>query len=92
MRGDDETEGTQIDLLIDRADRVVNLCEMKFYKDNFTIDKAYDAKLRHRTQTLIDRLPRNRNVHLTLITTYGLTYNEYFGQIQQLVTMDALFG
>ena len=92
LRGDDETEGTQIDLLIDRADRVVNLCEMKFYKDNFTIDKAYDAKLRHRTQTLIDRLPRNRNVHLTLITTYGLTYNEYFGQIQQLVTMDALFG
>ena len=62
------------------------------YKDEFTIDKAYDAKLRHRTQTLIDRLPRNRNVHLTLITTYGLTYNEYFGQIQQLVTMDALFG
>lgn len=90
--GDDDTEGTQIDLLIDRADRVVNLCEMKFYKEDFAINKAYDAKLRHRIQTLIDRLPRNRNVHLTLITTYGLTYNEYFGQIQKLVTMDALFG
>ena len=91
LRGDDETEGTQIDLLIDRADRVVNLCEMKFYKEEFAIDKAYDKKLRHRTQTLIDNLPKNRNVHLTLITTYGLAYNEYFGQIQKLVTMDDLF-
>ncbi len=91
LRGDDETEGTQIDLLIDRADRVVNLCEMKFYKDEFAIDKAYDAKLRHRTQQLIDSLPKNRNVHLTLITTYGLTYNEYFSRIQKLVTMDELF-
>lgn len=92
VRGDDETEGTQVDLLIDRADRVVNLCEMKFYKDEFTVTKAYDAKLRHRTQLLIDALPKNKNVHLTLITTYGLTYNEYFGQFQKLVTMDALFG
>ena len=91
LRGDDETEGTQIDLLIDRADRVVNLCEMKFYKDDFTIDKAYDAKLRHRIQTLIDNLPKNRNVHVTLITTYGLTYNEYFGRFQKVVTMDELF-
>lgn len=91
LRGDDETEGTQIDLLIDRADRVVNLCEMKFHKDDFTIDKAYDAKLRHRTQTLIDHLPKNRNVHVTLITTYGLTYNEYFGRFQKVVTMDELF-
>lgn len=91
LRGDDETEGTQIDLLIDRADRVVNLCEMKFYKEDFTVSKAYDAKLRHRLQTLIDNLPLNRNVHLTLITTYGLTYNEYFGHFQSVVTMDALF-
>ena len=64
---------------------------MKFYKDEFTVTKAYDAKLRHRTQLLIDALPKNKNVHLTLITTYGLTYNEYFGQFQKLVTMDALF-
>ncbi|MBR5982493.1 MAG: AAA family ATPase [Bacteroidales bacterium] len=91
LRGDDDSEGTQIDLLIDRDDRVVNLCEMKFYKDDFTINKAYDSKLRHRTQTLIDKLPKKRNVHLTFITSYGLTNNEYSGQIQKLVTMDALF-
>ena len=92
LRGNDETEGTQIDLLINRADRVVNLCEMKFYKDEFVIDKAYDAKLRHRTQVLMDRLPKNRSVHLTLVTTFGLAYNEYSGQIQKLITMDELFG
>ena len=91
LRGNDETEGTQIDLLIDRADRVVNLCEMKFYKDEFAVDKAYDAKLRHRTQTLIDNLPRNKVVHLTLVTPFGLAYNEYFGAFQQVVTIDDLF-
>jgi len=91
LRGDDETEGTQIDLLIDRADRVVNLCEMKFYKDDFAIDKAYDAKLRHRTQTMIDSLPKSKTVHVTLVTTFGLKYNEYFGRVQYVVTADALF-
>ena len=91
IQGDDGLSGTQIDMLIDRADRVVNLCEMKFYKSEFTIDKAYDAKLRQRTQLLVENLPRNRAVHLTMITTFGLTYNEYSGHIQKLLTLDDLF-
>lgn len=91
IKGDKENDGTQIDLLIDRDDSIVNLCEMKFLKDKFTITKSYDEKLRSRTQMLIDRLPKRATVHLTLITTYGLKYNEYSGQIQKLLTLDSLF-
>jgi AAA+ ATPase superfamily predicted ATPase len=91
IKGDKENDGTQIDLLIDRDDNIVNLCEMKFLKDKFTINKSYDEKLRSRTQMLIDRLPKRAIVHLTLITSYGLKYNEYSGEIQKLLTLDSLF-
>ncbi len=91
IKGDKENDGTQIDLLIDRDDSIVNLCEMKFLKDKFTINKSFDEKLRSRTQMLIDRLPKRATVHLTLITSYGLKYNEYSGEIQKLLTLDSLF-
>ncbi len=91
IKGDKENDGTQIDLLIDRDDNIVNLCEMKFLKDKFTINKSFDEKLRSRTQMLIDRLPKRATVHLTLITSYGLKYNEYSGEIQKLLTLDSLF-
>ncbi len=91
IKGDKENNGTQIDLLIDRDDSIVNLCEMKFLQDKYTITKSYDEKLRSRTQMLIDRLPKRTTVHLTLITSYGLKYNEYSGEIQKLLTLDSLF-
>ena len=89
--GNDEREGTQIDMLIERNDNVVNLCEMKFYKNDFTVDKAYDRKLRNRQALLQERLPKRVAIHMTLITTFGLAYNEYFGAFQQVITLDDLF-
>jgi len=92
LRGDTETEGTQIDLLIDRADNVVNLCEMKFYQDEFTIDKTYFRTLQNRQNRLIEALPKRKVVHAVLITTYGLTYNEYSGFFLHTITLDDLFS
>ena len=82
----------QMDMLIDRTDNVVNLCEIKFYGDAFTIDRQYDALLRSRTQTLTDHLPRKKTVHLTFLASYGLKQNEYSSQVQSVVTLDDLFG
>ena len=47
-----KNDGMQIDLLIERADDVVNVCEMKFYKAPFTITKSYAQVLGTRLQTL----------------------------------------
>ena len=92
LKGDDEHKGAQIDLLIDRADHVLNLCEVKFYSDDFTVDKDYYRKLQYRQKLLSDRLPKRTAIHQTLVTTYGLKYNEYSGIFQNVVTLEDLFA
>ena len=88
---DGDTPGAQIDMLIDRADRVVNMCEMKFSRDDFAIDKDYDAKLRNKIEALLSATKNRKNIQPTLVTTYGLKTNMYSNRIQRVVTMDALF-
>ena len=77
LRGDDDTEGGQIDLLINRKDNVVDMCEMKFYNEDYTVTKSYHAKLVHRENLLQELLPKRASVHHILVTTYGLKYNEH---------------
>lgn len=88
----DQTPGAQIDMLIDRADRVVNLCEMKFCQGEFAIEKDYDAKLRNKIDALLTATKNKKNIQPTLVTTYGLKTNMYSNRIQRVVVMDALFA
>lgn len=90
-KGDEINDGIQIDMLIDRKDNVVNMCEMKFYNEEFSVSKAYYSTLAHRQNTLAATLSRKKVIHSTLITTYGLTYNEYSSGFQQVITLDDLF-
>ena len=88
------TDGAQIDMIIDRDDRVVNICEMKYSKGEFVIDKDYDMKLRRKIQAfenIAEAAKIRKNPHLTIITTYGLQKNAYSGHVQRCVTMDDLF-
>lgn len=91
LHGDDEKEGTQIDLLISRKDNVINMCEMKFCGDDFKVTKAYERKLAHRQIVLSEMISRRTVIHPVLITTYGLTYNEYSGSFLHTIIMDDLF-
>ena len=91
VRGDEDSEGAQLDLLIDRKDNVVNMCEMKFYSEPFSVSKAYHAKLVHRQNLLAEQLPRKTVIQPVLVTTEGLVYNEYSGIFQNTVTLDNLF-
>lgn len=91
LQGDDEIEGMQIDLLIERADHIINLCEMKFYGEDFAVNKAYYKKMTQRQKLITERITRRLVIHATLITTYGLKYNEYSGVFQHVVTMNDLF-
>ncbi|MBO4337212.1 MAG: ATP-binding protein [Lachnospiraceae bacterium] len=89
--GDGE-KGTQIDLIIQRKDNVVNMCEMKFYSEDFTVDKEYDELLRHRQNLLKENLPRKSMIHNTLITTYGIRDNEYRWSFDNVINMNDLFA
>lgn len=89
--GTELSTGTQIDMLIKRNDHVMNMCEMKFYNEEFSVDKAYHKVLVHRENLLEKALPKRMVVHPTLITTEGLKYNEYSGDFQKVVVLDELF-
>ena len=86
-----DESGTQIDMLIERKDNIVNMCEIKFYGTEFTVDKNCDKILRNRMTLLSEEITSKMAIHSTLITTYGLKYNEYSGAFVNVIDMDALF-
>jgi len=83
--------GTQIDLVIDRNDRVINLCEMKYSIFDYTITKEYDRKLKEKISDFKTVTKTRRSIHLTMITTYGLKRNAYSAHVQSVVTAEDLF-
>ena len=86
-------KGIQIDLLIDRQDHCINICEMKFYSDKFTIDKQYAEQLRHKSSLFKQYSGTQKSIFITAVTTYGVADGIYKrGLIQNEVTMDAFFA
>jgi AAA+ ATPase superfamily predicted ATPase len=86
-----QSRGAQVDLLIDRNDGVINLCECKFSNDVFLIDKATSENLRNKVATFRRETKTRKACHLTMITTYGVKQNKYSDIVQSQVTLDDLF-
>ncbi|MBQ9538795.1 MAG: AAA family ATPase [Treponema sp.] len=87
----DDEDGMQIDMLISRKDNVINMCEIKFYADDFAVSKEYYRTIQRRIEALLAMIPRKMSVYSTLITTYGLEKNEYSGAFVKVITFDDLF-
>ncbi len=84
--------GAQIDLLLDRRDHCMNICEMKFSTNEFTINKKYAEELMQKRAVFIDKTKTKKTIFLTMITTYGVAKNSHYkNAIQSEVTMDSLF-
>ncbi|SHK82460.1 hypothetical protein SAMN05444266_101267 [Chitinophaga jiangningensis] len=82
----------QIDLVIDRKDDVINICEMKFSASPFTIDKKYQEELQDKIDTFRAATNTNKAIFLTMITTFGLVRNMYAnGLVQNNLTLEDLF-
>ena len=90
--GEERKRGAQIDLLIDRRDRVINVCEMKFSINEFTINKDYEAVLRNKMETFREESKTQKALQLTMITTYGVKKNMYSSRVQSEVLLDDLFA
>jgi AAA+ ATPase superfamily predicted ATPase len=85
-------ENAQVDLLIDRSDNVMQLCEMKFYNAVFTIDKSYYLNLKNKIAALQQHTKTRKNIFVTLITSYGIKENEYSKElVHSHLGMDVLF-
>lgn len=92
-KGDRSTErkGTQIDLLIDRRDRVISICEMKYSINEYTIDADYDANLRNKMEIFRQESKTNKSLQLVMITTFGVKQGKYSNRVQAQVVLDDLF-
>ena len=89
----DETypDGVQIDLVLERADNVINICEMKYSAIVYAIDKAYDSALGRKIATFAGVTGTRKAIHLTLVTVNGLLRNQYSGRVQSEVVLADLF-
>ena len=81
----------QIDLVIDRNDNVVNLCELKFYNDTCTIDSDYAAKLRNKETQFKNVTKTKKGVNTVMLTTWGISGTPAIGLVTQSLTIDCLF-
>jgi hypothetical protein len=92
-RGKNRDKSAQIDLLIDRRDHVINLCEIKFSQQKFVITKEYAAQLERKIAIFKEDTATQKAVWLTMLTTFGLHENEYSHRlVQKSLTMDVLFN
>ena len=83
--------GAQIDLIITRADRIINLCEMKFSTKAYHLSSAEVEKLRERASVFQNYTKTRYALVHTYVTTFGVANSESYGILQSQVKMDDLF-
>ena len=93
VRSDEEKgiSGAQIDLVIDRRDHVVSICEMKYSIAEYEIDRTYDINLRNKIASFSKAINCKKTIQLVMITTYGVKRNKYSGVVRTQVILDDLF-
>ncbi len=92
FRGNDVLPGAQVDMIIDRADQTINLCEAKFTRENFAVTKSYAAQLRMKKSVFSQATQTKKTIFTTLLTTFPTVRNQhYLGEVDNEITMDKLF-
>jgi hypothetical protein len=87
-----QSKGAQVDLLLDRKDFVINLCEMKYSESEFTLDKDYSEDLENKKKVFVAQTKTKKSIYLTFVTTFGIKNNDHAKRlVQNSITMDALF-
>jgi uncharacterized protein len=90
-QGSDGNQKAQIDLLIDRRDESINLCEIKYSIKPYVLEKAYADQLRQKVGVFKNATETRKSVFLTFISTFGLAESTSSDLIHQSLTMDCLF-
>lgn len=84
-------KGGQIDLIIDRSDNVMNICEIKYSQDEYVIDKEYEETIRDRISLFKNTQKTKKDLKCTFITLYGVKSNKYSGIVNNSIILDDLF-
>jgi hypothetical protein len=92
LKSTDEQPGFQIDMMIDRADQTINICEMKFYNQQLTLSQKEADTLRERKARFQNYTKTKKNVMLTMVTPFGVQENKHsLSVIDNAVVLDDLF-
>ena len=83
--------GVQIDLLIDRSDGIIDVCEMKYSKDSYAITSDYAGELARKRNVFQSVTGTKKSIHSIMVTTDGLMRNEYWGDVQAEIQLDDLY-
>jgi hypothetical protein len=87
----DQKPKAQVDLIIERADRLINFCEIKYTFAEYTITNDDDLKTRTQSMAFVGKTRNKAGILPTWITPYGLSANAYSANVQYQVVMDDLF-
>ncbi len=90
-QGDAGRQGAQIDLLIDRIDRIINVCEIKFSSTPYSVTKDYEMKLRAKMAVFRAETHTTKSLALTMITPWGVLPGMHSGIVQNEIVIDDLF-
>ena len=86
-----EGKGAQIDLLIDRNDNVIDICEMKYTKQPYEMTFEEEQKVQNRRSRLIAETGTDKSVHLIFVSASGVKSNSYSNEFQAVITAESLF-
>ncbi|MCL9981139.1 MAG: ATP-binding protein [Bacteroidia bacterium] len=81
----------QVDLVIDRNDNLITLCEIKFSNDVFFVDEQYSNKLRKKESEFKNSTSTKKGVNTIMLTTWGISGNHSIGLVAQSITKECLF-
>ena len=90
-KGKGYDRSAQIDMLIDRADRTINLCEMKFHNKPYAMTRNDEENIERKVDSFKEAAKTDKSIIVTMITTMGLERNEHSEGIQKVITLDQLF-
>ncbi len=84
--------GAQIDLLIDRKDGIIDLCEMKYTSGPFSVSPSYAENLIHKREVFREESKTEKALHIILISANGFSEKQDCGAVQYRLTKDDLFS
>lgn len=91
QKANNSNKGIQIDLIIDRKDGIINLCEMKYSNQEYAITQDYNNWMIERKEIFRKYSKTPKAIHLTMVTSFGLKRNTYWNSIQSEVKLEDLF-
>jgi AAA+ ATPase superfamily predicted ATPase len=87
-----EEQGAQIDLLFDRPDGVITICEIKYSAQPYVIDKNYARLLQNKINVFINQTKTSKQVFLAFVCAHGLKKNFYSEEmVTKVISLEHLF-